>query len=65
MGLWVLLGFIALSLIGQAVPLYTDWLWFQEVGFTSVFTTFQSASVCSDPSGFAARGKRSLVNITP
>jgi len=39
MGLWVLLGFIALSLIGQAVPLYTDWLWFQEVGFTSVFTT--------------------------
>ncbi len=39
LGLWVLLGFIALSLIGQAVPLYTDWLWFQEVGFTSVFTT--------------------------
>ena len=39
MGLWILLGFIALSLIGQAVPLYTDWLWFQEVGFTSVFTT--------------------------
>jgi uncharacterized membrane protein (UPF0182 family) len=39
MGLWVLLGFIALSLVGQAVPLYTDWLWFQEVGFTSVFTT--------------------------
>ena len=39
LGLWVLLGFIALSLIGQPVPLYTDWLWFQEVGFTSVFTT--------------------------
>ena len=39
MGLWILLGFIALSLVGQAVPLYTDWLWFQEVGFTSVFTT--------------------------
>jgi uncharacterized membrane protein (UPF0182 family) len=39
MGLWLLLGFVLLSLLGQAVPLYTDWLWFQEVGFTSVFTT--------------------------
>jgi uncharacterized protein len=24
---------------GQAVTLYTDWLWFQEVGFSKVFTT--------------------------
>jgi uncharacterized membrane protein (UPF0182 family) len=24
---------------GQAVPFYTDWLWFKEVGFTQVFTT--------------------------
>jgi uncharacterized membrane protein (UPF0182 family) len=39
LGLWVLLGFIVLSLVGQAVPLYTDWLWFQEVGYTAVFTT--------------------------
>jgi uncharacterized membrane protein (UPF0182 family) len=39
LGLWILLGFIVLSLVGQAVPLYTDWLWFQEVGYTSVFTT--------------------------
>lgn len=39
LGLWVLLGFIVLSLVGQAVPLYTDWLWFQEVGYTTVFTT--------------------------
>jgi uncharacterized membrane protein (UPF0182 family) len=23
---------------GQAISLYTDWLWFQEVGFTQVFT---------------------------
>src|SRR4026209_1246379 len=38
-GLWVLLAFVALSLFGQAVPLYTDWLWFQEVGSTTVFTT--------------------------
>lgn len=39
LGLWLLLGFILLSVLGQAVPLYTDWLWFQEVGFTTVFTT--------------------------
>lgn len=25
--------------LGQALTLYTDWLWFQEVGFTQVFTT--------------------------
>ncbi|MBI2360870.1 MAG: UPF0182 family protein, partial [Deltaproteobacteria bacterium] len=25
--------------LGQAISLYTDWLWFQEVGFTRVFTT--------------------------
>ena len=25
--------------LGQAISLYTDWLWFQEVGFTQVFTT--------------------------
>ncbi len=24
---------------GQGISLYTDWLWFQEVGFTQVFTT--------------------------
>jgi uncharacterized protein len=38
-GLWVLLGLVVLTVAGQAVPLYTDWLWFQEVGFTTVFTT--------------------------
>ncbi|MGH7769645.1 MAG: UPF0182 family protein [Candidatus Binatia bacterium] len=35
--LFVLL-FFALS-IGQAVSFYTDWLWFDEVGYTQVFTT--------------------------
>ena len=30
------LGFLA---VHNAVPLYTDWLWFREVGYTSVFTT--------------------------
>jgi len=38
-GLWILLGLVVLIVVGQAVPLYTDWLWFQEVGFTTVFTT--------------------------
>jgi hypothetical protein len=38
-GLWLLLAFLALAVMGQAVPLYTDWLWFQETGFTRIFTT--------------------------
>jgi uncharacterized membrane protein (UPF0182 family) len=37
----VLLLFVlfAMGLVGQAVPLYTDWLWFQEVGYSQVFLT--------------------------
>src|SRR5881296_2251850 len=35
----LLLLFLALGLVAQLVPLYTDWLWFQEVGYTQVFTT--------------------------
>src|SRR5437762_7049391 len=35
----LLLVFLALGLIAQLVPRYTDWLWFQEVGYTQVFTT--------------------------
>ncbi|MBI2087842.1 MAG: UPF0182 family protein [Deltaproteobacteria bacterium] len=41
-GLTGLLFFALLFLIvffGQAISLYTDWLWFQEVGFSQVFTT--------------------------
>ena len=38
-GLWLLLALLILAGGGQAVPLYTDWLWFKEVGFTQVFTT--------------------------
>ena len=37
--MWILLAFLVLGIIGQAVPLYTDWLWFQEVGFVDVFIT--------------------------
>ena len=30
-------AFLALSVVAQLVPLYTDWLWFAEVGYTQVF----------------------------
>jgi uncharacterized protein len=36
---FVVVAFVALGLLGQLIPLYTDWLWFQEVGYTQVFTT--------------------------
>jgi uncharacterized protein len=39
LGLWLLLALLVLAAGGQAVPFYTDWLWFKEVGFTQVFTT--------------------------
>ena len=35
----IVVGFLVLNLLGQALPLYTDYLWFQEVKFPSVFTT--------------------------
>jgi len=42
LGLWLFLAFILLAGLGQAVPLYTDWLWYGEVGFVQVFTTVLS-----------------------
>ncbi len=36
---WLLLTVVLLGLVGQIVPLYTDWLWFQEVGYAQVFLT--------------------------
>ncbi|MBI2216523.1 MAG: UPF0182 family protein [Candidatus Rokubacteria bacterium] len=35
----LVLVFVALGALGQLVPLYTDYLWFQEVGYTQVFVT--------------------------
>jgi len=35
----LVLLFVLLALLVQLVPLYTDFLWFQEVGYTQVFTT--------------------------
>ena len=32
-------AFILLFSVGQTIAFYTDWLWFQEVGYTGVFTT--------------------------
>jgi uncharacterized membrane protein (UPF0182 family) len=38
-----LLGaFLALIIVASAVPFYTDWLWFQEVGYTGVFLSILS-----------------------
>jgi uncharacterized protein len=36
--LLLVLALFALGLVGQVIPLYTDWLWFEEVGYTGVFT---------------------------
>jgi uncharacterized membrane protein (UPF0182 family) len=33
----LVLVLVVLGLIGQVVPLYTDWLWFQELGYTQIF----------------------------
>ena len=35
----ILVVFVILGVLGQLLPLYTDYLWFQEVKLTSVFTT--------------------------
>jgi len=38
----VVVALLAFGVLGQAVPLYTQWLWFQEVGYVQVFTTMLS-----------------------
>jgi uncharacterized membrane protein (UPF0182 family) len=38
----LILALIVLGLVGQIVPLYTDWLWFQEVGYRQVFVSVLS-----------------------
>ena len=40
--LLVVLALIVFAVVGQLVPLYTDWLWFQEVGYTQVFLSVLS-----------------------
>src|SRR5207302_7720603 len=35
--LLLLLLLLVLGLLAQVVPLYTDWLWFVEVGYSEVF----------------------------
>jgi len=37
--LLLVVGLVVLGFVGQVVPLYTDWLWFQEVGYEQVFLT--------------------------
>jgi uncharacterized membrane protein (UPF0182 family) len=38
-GLFFFAVLLFIVFFGQAISLYTDWLWFQEVGFTQVFAT--------------------------
>jgi uncharacterized protein len=38
----IILGIVLLNVAGQVLPLYTDYLWFQEVKLVSVFTTILS-----------------------
>src|SRR5919106_2869463 len=34
--------FVLLGLVAQLIPLYTDWLWFGEVGYSQVFLSILS-----------------------
>src|SRR5438552_2560778 len=34
--------FVVLAFLAQLIPLYTDWLWFEEVGYTQVFLSILS-----------------------
>ena len=38
-GLFFFAVLFLIVFFSQAISLYTDWLWFQEVGFAQVFTT--------------------------
>ena len=45
---WIVLAallFAAFLIVHNAAPLFTDWLWFQEVGYTNVFTTTIAAKL--------------------
>jgi uncharacterized membrane protein (UPF0182 family) len=50
----LLVLFVGLPLSGQALTLYTDWLWFHEVGFAPVFTTILSVKAVLALAGGAA-----------
>jgi uncharacterized protein len=41
----IIVAFALLSMVGQILGLYTDWLWFREVQFTSVFVTILRTQV--------------------
>ena len=38
----LILLFVVLAFVAQLIPLYTDWLWFGEVGYTQVFLNILS-----------------------
>src|SRR5438093_2462223 len=39
---WLFIAFLVIGLLAPAIPLYTDWLWFQEVGYAQVFLSILS-----------------------
>ena len=44
-GLVIFALLLVLLSVGQSVGFYTDWLWFQEVGYTRIFTTALSVKL--------------------
>src|SRR4051812_41446663 len=38
----LVLVFVLLAIFAQLIPLYTDWLWFDEVGYAQVFLSILS-----------------------
>ena len=43
--LLVVLFVLLLLSLGNSLALYVDWLWFEEVGYQSVFTTLLSSQI--------------------
>lgn len=41
-GVILLILFVIVIFFRQAIGLYVDWLWFQDVGYASIFTTILS-----------------------
>jgi hypothetical protein len=62
-GILLFVIFLALISIRQLISLYVDWLWFQEVGYTQVFTTSLLAKTVLALSGGALFALLIYVNI--
>jgi uncharacterized membrane protein (UPF0182 family) len=53
-GIFLFVIFLVLISLRQLISLYVDWLWFEEVGYTQVFTISlffkRIFLICRDPS---------------